>query len=140
MVRRGEGYLLTTASVVGLLMAPGVVPYTVSKHAAVALAESLQVLYRGTGVRFSCLCPSLVETPLLTQFEDHPVGRVVRASGEALLPSAAADIVVEGLREEKFPILTHPEAQQVAILRATDPATYLDAVHGMWAAAGGTGH
>jgi NAD(P)-dependent dehydrogenase (short-subunit alcohol dehydrogenase family) len=50
MARRGEGYLLSTASAAGLLMAPGAVPYTVTKQAALALAESLAVLYHGNGV------------------------------------------------------------------------------------------
>jgi short-subunit dehydrogenase len=79
MVRRGEGYLLSTASAAGLLMAPGAIPYTVTKHAALALAESLAVLYHGSGVRFSCLCPALVETPLVAG-EGDAVGRFVRAA------------------------------------------------------------
>ena len=57
MVERGDGYLLNIASMAGLLMTMGAVPYTATKHAAIALAESLSVLHAGTGVRFSCLCP-----------------------------------------------------------------------------------
>ena len=78
MLERGAGYLLNTASRAGLLMLAGAVPYTVTKHASLALAESLAVLYRGTGVRFSCLCPGVVETPLVSGVDDDPVGRVLR--------------------------------------------------------------
>jgi NAD(P)-dependent dehydrogenase (short-subunit alcohol dehydrogenase family) len=137
MAARGEGYLLNTASLAGLAMVPGAVPYTVTKHAALALAESLAVLYRGTGVRFSCLCPSVVETPLVADVDDDPVGRVLRAAGPVLEPAEVADIAVEGLRDERFLILTHPESRQMAELRVSDPETYLDAAAAWWASVGG---
>jgi NAD(P)-dependent dehydrogenase (short-subunit alcohol dehydrogenase family) len=137
MVRRGEGYLLSTASAAGLLMAPGAIPYTVTKHAALALAESLAVLYHGSGVRFSCLCPALVETPLVAD-EGDAVGRFVRAASPALDPAAVADIVVEGIRDERFLIMTHSGTADAAVLRATDVDAYLQAMSGMWSAVGGT--
>jgi NAD(P)-dependent dehydrogenase (short-subunit alcohol dehydrogenase family) len=137
MVRRGEGYLLSTASAAGLLMAPGAIPYTVTKHAALALAESLAVLYHGSGVRFSCLCPALVETPLVAG-EGDAVGRFVRAASPALDPAMVADIVVEGIRNERFLIMTHPETGDAAVLRATDADAYLEAMSGLWSAVGGT--
>ncbi|GAA5025935.1 SDR family oxidoreductase [Actinopolymorpha pittospori] len=138
MVERRDGYLLNTASAAGLLMLPGAVPYTVSKHAAVALAESLAVLYRGTGVRFSCLCPEVVETPLVSGVDRDPVGRFLRTTGRVLAPADVAETVVEGLRDERFLILTHPGSREKAVLRANDADAYLDAVAGLWAAAGGT--
>jgi NAD(P)-dependent dehydrogenase (short-subunit alcohol dehydrogenase family) len=137
MVRRGEGYLLSTASAAGILMAPGAIPYTVTKHAALALAESLAVLYHGSGVRFSCLCPALVETPLVAG-EGDAVGRFVRAASPALDPATVADIVVEGIRNERFLIMTHPETADAAVLRATDADAYLDVMSGLWSAVGGT--
>lgn len=138
MAARGEGYLLNTASVGGLLMVPGDVPYTVTKHAAVALAESLAVLYKGSGVRFSCLCPGVVETPMMATIDDSPVGRAVRAGGPSVEPEAVADAVVEGLRKEQFLILSQPEFQDLAVGRAADWETYLDILSGQWSAAGGT--
>jgi NAD(P)-dependent dehydrogenase (short-subunit alcohol dehydrogenase family) len=136
MVRRGEGYLLSTASAAGLLMAPGAVPYTVTKHAALALAESLAVLYHGSGVRFSGLCPALVETPLVAG-EGDAMGRFVRAASPALDPATVADMVAEGIRQERFLIITHPETADGAVLRATDADAYLEVMSGLWSAAGG---
>ena len=49
MVGRGGGYLLSTASAAGLLSQPGDAPYSVTKHAAVALAEWLAVTYGDQG-------------------------------------------------------------------------------------------
>jgi NAD(P)-dependent dehydrogenase (short-subunit alcohol dehydrogenase family) len=138
MVERGEGYLLNTASAAGLLMSPGAVPYTVTKHAALALAESLAVLYRGTGLRISCLCPARVETPLVDAVGDLAAGRAVRAAGVAVPAATVADVVVEGIREERFLILTHPGNRDAAVRRASDPEAYLDAMAGLWSAVGGT--
>jgi NAD(P)-dependent dehydrogenase (short-subunit alcohol dehydrogenase family) len=131
MAERGEGYLLSTASAAGLLMVPGAAPYTVTKHASLALAESLAVLYQGSGVRFSCLCPGLVDTPLLS--------RAVRATGIPMQPAEVAELVVEGLHEERFLIMTHPQVQELAQLRASEPPSYLQAMHGLWASVGGAG-
>jgi NAD(P)-dependent dehydrogenase (short-subunit alcohol dehydrogenase family) len=139
MIRRGGGYLLSTVSATGLLMVPGAVPYTVTKHAALALAESLAVLYRGTAVRFSCLCPALVETPLIAGVDDGPVGRFLRLEGGSIEPATVADIVVEGWREERFLILTHPETPPAVRRRAADPEGFLNAMADLWAAANAPG-
>ncbi|MEN8240208.1 MAG: SDR family NAD(P)-dependent oxidoreductase, partial [Actinomycetota bacterium] len=45
MLERGSGYFLTTASAAGLLTNIGAAPYSVTKHAAVALAEWIAVTY-----------------------------------------------------------------------------------------------
>ena len=46
--------------------------------------------------------------------------------------------MVEGLRDERFLILTNPEDTQGVVLRATDADGYLDAMARRWSAAGGT--
>jgi NAD(P)-dependent dehydrogenase (short-subunit alcohol dehydrogenase family) len=132
MTARGEGYLLNTASAAGLLMAPGATPYTVTKHAAVALAESLAVLHRGTGVHISCLCPALVDTQLVREPADHPVTRALHQAGAALRPEVVADLVVDAIDEERFLILTHPEVSDAAQFRAGNPAEYLTAMSALW--------
>ena len=45
MLERGAGYLIHTASMAGILMSNGNLPYTVSKHAVVGLAEYLSVTH-----------------------------------------------------------------------------------------------
>jgi NAD(P)-dependent dehydrogenase (short-subunit alcohol dehydrogenase family) len=65
MLDRGEGYLLHTASAAGLLMSLGAAPYSVTKHAVVALAEWLAVVYGPHGIKVSCLCPQFVTTRML---------------------------------------------------------------------------
>ena len=127
MVARGEGYLLNTASAAGLLTNIGNAPYTVTKHAAVALAEWLAITYGDQGVKVSCLCPQGVRTPMLTAGldVDDPSAAMVLAAGRMIEPEDVADAVVEGLREERFLILPHPEVAEYYRRKADDPDRWI---------------
>ncbi|NNL66565.1 MAG: SDR family oxidoreductase [Myxococcales bacterium] len=65
MVARGSGHIVNTASAAGLLPVPLLAAYAMSKHAVVGLTTSLRLEGEPHGVRFSALCPSAIETPLL---------------------------------------------------------------------------
>jgi len=108
---RGEGYFLATASAAGLLTQIGSAPYAVTKHAAVAFAEWLAVTYGDRGVGVSVLCPMGVNTNLLNA--GLSVGEtgavVVKEAGAILEPEQVAEAVVQGLGDERFLILPHPD-------------------------------
>lgn len=124
MVARGEGYLLSTASAAGLLTNIGDAPYSVTKHAAVALAEWLAVTYGDDGIKVSCLCPQGVNTDLLRGAADSSAGGVVLAQG-VIEPEAVAEAVVVGLVEERFLILPHPEVATYLAHKAADPDRWI---------------
>ena len=63
MLERGDGYLLSTASAAGVLTQVGAMVYSVTKHAAVSIAEWLSITYGDRGIKVSCLCPLGVRTP-----------------------------------------------------------------------------
>ncbi len=65
MIENGGGAFLITASAAGLLTHPTAAPYSVSKHAAVALAENLAIEFSDKGIYISCLCPQGVKTRLI---------------------------------------------------------------------------
>jgi NAD(P)-dependent dehydrogenase (short-subunit alcohol dehydrogenase family) len=130
MLDRGGGYLLHTCSAAGLLTAPGDAPYTVTKHAAVAFAEWLAVMYGDAGIKVSALCPQGVRTPMLTEglAAGDPSAKAVAAAGAILEPEQVADAVVAGLAAERFLILPHPEVAEYQRRKAADPDRWLAGV------------
>ena len=114
---RGEGYFLSTASAAGLLTNLGAAEYSVTKHAAVAFAEWLAVTYGDRGVKVSCLCPQFVRTPLVDAMSD--LGDLI-TTAPVLDPADVANTVVEGLRQENFLILPHPEVEKFFQNKAAD--------------------
>lgn len=123
MVARGEGYLLSTASAAGLLTQLGDLPYSVTKHAAVAVAEWLAITYGHQGVKVSCLCPQYVRTDMVAEAVGTPVEQL--AAEGMIEPSDVADSVLAGLATEQFLILPHPEIAEYYRRRATDTDRWL---------------
>lgn len=117
MLARGEGYLLQTASAAGLLTETGSAPYSVTKHAALALAEWLAIAYGARGIRVSCLCPQGVRTNMLAEAASGPARFLLES---ALEPEQVAHAVVEGLAAERFLILPHPKVADYIRRKADD--------------------
>lgn len=119
MVERGSGHLLQTVSAAGMLTELGDAAYSVTKHAALALAEWLAVTYGDRGIGVSCLCPEGVRTDMLS------------GAGDALLlpgavePEDVAEAAVTGLREGRFLILPHPRVADYERRRADDRERWL---------------
>jgi NAD(P)-dependent dehydrogenase (short-subunit alcohol dehydrogenase family) len=116
MLERGGGYLLTTASAAGLLTQIGSAPYSVTKHAALAFAEWLAITYGDQGLKVSALCPQAVATNMTAGIDG---GGVAGVNG-MLTPEDVADAVVEGLADERFLILPHPEVLKYFQRKADD--------------------
>ncbi len=125
MVERGEGYLLSTASAAGLLTQVSALAYSITKHAAVALAEWLSITYSDDGIKVSCLCPQGVRTPMLEMALEDPVGAAPLLAGGLLEPEEVADAVVAGLRDERFLILPHEDVAQYMALKGAQPERWL---------------
>jgi NAD(P)-dependent dehydrogenase (short-subunit alcohol dehydrogenase family) len=65
MLRRGDGHIVNTASLAGLVPSPGLAPYAATKHAVVGATLSLRVEYARRNVRFTAVCPGFTDTPIL---------------------------------------------------------------------------
>ena len=129
MLERGSGYILHTASAAGLLTQLGSAPYAVTKHAVVALAEWLSVTYRHRGIKVSVLAPQAVNTPMVATFgNEQSVARVAALDG-ILEPDDVAAAVVDGLAEERFLILPHPQVQTYFQRKAGDYDRWLDGLN-----------
>jgi NAD(P)-dependent dehydrogenase (short-subunit alcohol dehydrogenase family) len=105
MIARGDGYLLNTASAAGLLAAIGSGPYTVTKAAAVKLAEFLSITHADDGIKVSVLCPQGVNTAMAPRsLGNGQTDGIIEAD-------QLAQVVVSALREERFHVLPHPEVE-----------------------------
>jgi NAD(P)-dependent dehydrogenase (short-subunit alcohol dehydrogenase family) len=125
MLERGEGYLINTASAAGLLTQVSSVVYSVTKHAAVSLAEWLAIEYRDQGVRVSCICPQGVRTPMLDLAMEDPAGAAALTAGGLIEPEDVADAVVAGIRDERMLILPHENVARFMALKGSDPERWL---------------
>jgi short-subunit dehydrogenase len=128
MTEQGEGHIVNTASMAGLLPMPGAAPYNATKHGVVALSEGLFLELQATGspVGVSVLCPGWVKTNLM---ENEPteiaapmanfMGTVVRESVEnqGIPPEDVAGMVLDAIRANRFWILTHDDFKEVVVAR-----------------------
>ena len=64
MISQGFGHIVNTASVAGLMLTPGMVSYSATKHAVVGLSKSLRVEAANFGIRVSVFCPGFVRTAI----------------------------------------------------------------------------
>jgi len=112
MIEQGGGHFITLASAAGLLSQIGDAMYSVTKHAAVAFAESLAITHGDDGIRVTLVCPQAVDTNLAREADEH-----AEESGNAfgaaemdgiLKPEDVANAAIDGVIDGKFLVLPHP--------------------------------
>jgi NAD(P)-dependent dehydrogenase (short-subunit alcohol dehydrogenase family) len=138
LIERNEGHIVNTASVAGLISPPGSGAYNVTKHAVVALSESLyhDLRERNCAVGVSVLCPAYVPTGISSSERNRPAGlsagelsemtkakqanlKKAVASGRLTADDVAA-AVVKAVKEDRFYILTHPRIKGAIEARMRD--------------------
>jgi len=119
MIKRGGGAFLITASAAGLLSQIGSLPYSVTKHAAVGLAESLSITYGDQGIQVFALCPQAVDTEMTRQ------GGGVAAVDGMMKPEELADAVMEAFAADEFLILPHKEVKTYMQRKTSDYTRWL---------------
>ncbi|MEZ5379915.1 MAG: SDR family oxidoreductase [Acidimicrobiales bacterium] len=128
MIARGEGYLLNTASAAGLLTQIGSLSYSITKHAAVALAEWLSITHHHQGIRVSVLCPQAVATNIVINSPDRGNAAMgddgletgVAAADGVVTSEEVAQKCIEAMRDETFWVLPHPGVATYVERKATD--------------------
>jgi len=125
MVARGGGTLLSTASAAGLLSQFASLHYAVTKHAAVSLAEWIAITHGHQGIKVSVLCPQAVQTRITENSPDRArmeqgTGPGVASQDGVMQPEDVAQVVIDGLRAERFHILPHPEVAEYVKRKGTD--------------------
>ncbi|HUQ75383.1 MAG TPA: SDR family NAD(P)-dependent oxidoreductase [Burkholderiales bacterium] len=138
LIARNGGHVVNTASVAGIINPPGSAAYNVTKHAVVALSETLHhdLRERGSAVGVSVLCPAYVPTGIANSERNRPTGLegTVKSqetlAREAMLKKAVASgrlsaddvarAVVQAVKDERFYILTHPRIKGAIRARMED--------------------
>ena len=121
-LERGSGRFVSTVSAAGLLTMIGAPPYSVTKHGALAFAEWLSLTYRHRGVKVHAICPQGVRTDMLAA--TGSAGDLV-LQPTAIEPEDVADALFEGMGEDRFLILPHPEVAEYYQARAAHPDQWL---------------
>jgi len=65
MVPRGSGHVINIASLAGETYIAGAATYCASKHAVIGFTDAVRIEYRRTGVKFSVVMPTFVNTELI---------------------------------------------------------------------------
>jgi NAD(P)-dependent dehydrogenase (short-subunit alcohol dehydrogenase family) len=83
MIERGDGRIVTVASVAGLYGARYTAAYAASKHAAIGLMRVTAAEVAGTGVTANAVCPAYVDTDMTRRSVETIVEKTGRSPAEA---------------------------------------------------------
>ncbi len=127
LLDQGSGHIVNTASTAGLLpYGFDRLPYTATKHAIVGLSESLALYLRPRGIGVSCLCPAGVATNILEQITFYGEPAPPRGPAFPVLDAdTVGEIVADGVSDDRFLILTAPEAADELREHGADIDAYL---------------
>jgi NAD(P)-dependent dehydrogenase (short-subunit alcohol dehydrogenase family) len=137
-----ECNVVNTASAAGLVSAPLMAAYNVSKHGVVTLSETMfhELRAAGAKVGVSVLCPAFVPTNIGRSERNRPAEltedapptpsqiaarqRAEKAVGSGRLSAAeVARMTFEAVREDRFYVITHPKMLASVELRLQDIGT-----------------
>ncbi len=128
MLNHGEpAHVLNTASIAGLISNSRMNTYTVTKHAVVALSETLflDLQEAGANIGVSVLCPAWIKTQIHKSERNRPstertdlsklnnkslsaAATIFNYVEKGLEPTDVAKTVFEAIEKDCFYILTHP--------------------------------
>ena len=109
MLEHGGGSIINNASVAGLVGFAGIPAYCASKGGVVQLTRTAAMEYATQGVRINCLCPGVIDTPM--------VGRFTRGQQEAQEQMRAMEPVGR--------LGTAREVAELALFLASDRSTFI---------------
>jgi len=134
MKSQGEGHIVNTASMAGMISSPGLGVYNTSKFAVVGLSEALQVELAEHNVGVSVLCPGMVRTRILESERTRPENYLpsedsseVAAQQQSSVMQAAmetgieadevAGMVLDGVKANRLYLFPHPELKSAVVAR-----------------------
>jgi len=135
-----ECHIVNTASMAAVTAMPYSGIYHMTKHAVLALSESLyhELAFHAPNVKVSVLCPEAINTGIAASERNRPegyrrTGDIVESDARAMVSQALADSVaagvgpevmarrvLEGIMEERFYLLSDEAWREAANIRLDD--------------------
>jgi len=125
MAKQGFGHIVNTASLAGLIPAPGEISYTASKYGIVGLSNALRIEGAGLGVKVSVVCPGFIDTPI---YHTNKVVNLDREKALENLPKNltsaidCAKVILRGVARNKATIVVTLHAKLFYLLQRISPA------------------
>ena len=130
-------HIVNTASMAGIATSPGLGVYNASKFAVVGMSEALRQDLADSPINVSVLCPGMVRTRILeserTRPDDFDVSdsaanaaaqaqseAMQQAMGTGIDATEVADLVVNGIKQNRFYLFPHPEMKAYAAGRVDE--------------------
>ncbi|WP_312479853.1 SDR family oxidoreductase [Kosakonia cowanii] len=137
MLPHGEGRIVMTSSVMGLISTPGRGAYAASKYALEAWSDALRMELRHTGIKVSLIEPGPIRTRFTDNVNQTQRDKPVENPGIAARFTLGPEAVVAKVRhafESKHPKLRYPVTLvtwAVSLLKRLLPARMMDKIlHG----------
>jgi len=129
MLARGRGDFVSFASMAGIIPMLMTGGYTATKFAVTAFTETLYHEHINSGIRFACVCPPAVATPLLQQGKDTAWPKMLDEAGPPIAPGMVIDAIEDCLNKGKFFVFPTRNAKIGAIMRRLFPGLIWKQVH-----------
>ena len=130
LLSRGTGDFVSFASAAGLIPALLMGGYNASKAAVAIYTEVLYHENRDSGVRFACVCPPAVATPLLDQGRETAWPKLMAMNeGQEITPDQVLDAVESDLDRGRFWVLVTGQTRFGAWMRRVFPGLVWKNVH-----------
>jgi NAD(P)-dependent dehydrogenase (short-subunit alcohol dehydrogenase family) len=130
MAERGNGDFVSFASMSGIIPALMMGGYNASKAAVATYTEVLWHEHLNSGLRFACVCPPAVATPLLQQGKDTAWPKLMQQSdGQEITPALVLEAIETGLDKGDFWIPVTREARIGMLMRRLMPGSVWKSIH-----------
>src|SRR3954449_10557754 len=107
MAQGGHSSIVNTASMAGLVAAPGMAPYSASKFGVVVISESLNAELAEHDIHVCAVCPGIIDTPITRsaimrgEFAERRDKAIEFYRKRGASPDEVAEAVVNAVRKRK---------------------------------------
>ncbi len=126
--KQGSGSFVNIASMAGLMLAPLMDSYNVSKAGVIALSETLSQELRDSGIHVTCVCPAFFQTNLASTMRSNVPGIQQNVNKLMKRSSITADDVAndifQAVNDREFWVLPHVRERRMWLLKRHAPKAF----------------